>query len=124
MAAFVRFDRNYQEFVSELQPAHVQQWDALIAAYEKDKTLPDPYHWKPSGEFWNHVEASRADVLDTGLSEADIRVQLAKEEEADADAGNVALHEVTPSTMVATLLDLEEQQYVLRCVTPSTVILT
>lgn len=112
MAAFVRFDRNYQEFMSELQPAHVEQWNTLITAYEKDKTLPDPYHWKPSGKSCSRGGASRADLLLTDLSEADIRVQLAKKEEADADAGNIALHEVTPSTMVAMLLDLEEQQYV------------
>ena len=51
VAAFVRFDRAHQDFVSELQPAHVAEWDAQIVAYEADPTLPDPYYWKSSGMF-------------------------------------------------------------------------
>ena len=45
------------------------------------------------------------------MSEAEIRVQLAVEEEKEANEGKEVLHEVTPAMMIATLLDLEEQQY-------------
>lgn len=45
-----------------------------------------------------------------GMSEAEIRVQLAKEEEEEANTGKFTLHEVTPSNLIANLLDLEEQQ--------------
>lgn len=46
------------------------------------------------------------------MSEAQIRAELAAEEEQEVHAGNVSLHEVTPVTMMTTLLDLEDQQYV------------
>ena len=51
VAGFLRFDRSYQEFTTELQPAHVRQWNEQIEAYEADTSLPDPYHWKPDGKF-------------------------------------------------------------------------
>ena len=44
------------------------------------------------------------------MSEAEIRMQLMLKEEEDANRGTVPLHEVTPASMLATLLDLEEQQ--------------
>lgn len=44
------------------------------------------------------------------MSKAEIRLELAKEEEQEANDGRVNLHKVTPATMVANLLDLEEQQ--------------
>lgn len=44
------------------------------------------------------------------MSEAEIRLQLATKEDEAANAGNIPLHEVTPASMLATLLDLEEQQ--------------
>ena len=44
------------------------------------------------------------------MSEAEIRVQLAVEEEKEVNSGKTVLHEVTPATMIASLLDLEEQQ--------------
>lgn len=62
VAAYVRFDRVYQEFVAELQPAHVQQWDRQITAYEADTSLPDPYHWKPAGTS-SLLQASTYDIL-------------------------------------------------------------
>lgn len=43
------------------------------------------------------------------MSESEIRLQLVTEEEAVADK-TPSLHEVTPASMIATLLDLEEQQ--------------
>ena len=57
VAAFVRFDRQYQEFVAELQPSHVKDWDDLIKGYEQDPTsTPDPYYWKATGEFHSAAE--------------------------------------------------------------------
>lgn len=58
------------------------------------------------------------------MTEADVRLQLAREEEEDAARGTVNLHEVTPLGMVATLLDLEEEQCVIvRSVTESLLII-
>lgn len=47
-------------------------------------------------------------ALSLGMSEAEVRLQLAREE--DEHATDVTLHEVTPASMLANLLSLEEQQ--------------
>lgn len=48
----------------------------------------------------------------SGISEADVRRQLAEEASQAADEGEPLLHEVDPSAMLIMLLDTEEQQYV------------
>lgn len=48
-----------------------------------------------------------------GLTEAQIRVKLAQEEEQDAADGNPSLHRVTPSSMLVEMLEIEELQCVL-----------
>ncbi|GJF00807.1 CxC2 domain-containing protein [Phanerochaete sordida] len=92
-AGFVKFDRLHETFVADLQPSHVAEWTKTVLAYEQDRSQPDPYYWKS-----------------TGMSESEIRIQLLREEEADANRGNVPLHEVTPAAMLSALLDLEDQQ--------------
>ena len=42
------------------------------------------------------------------MSEAEVRLQLAREE--DEQAGELTLHEITAASMLANLLSLEEQQ--------------
>jgi hypothetical protein len=41
---------------------------------------------------------------------ADVRLELAREEAADADHGNESAHEITASLFLARGLELEEQQ--------------
>lgn len=48
----------------------------------------------------------------TGLTEMEVRLQFAKEEEEDARKGVPALHDVSPSGFVTAGLELEEQQCV------------
>ena len=49
-AGYAKFDRLYEAFKADLQPSTVEEWDAVITAYEADPSLPDPYYWKPTGE--------------------------------------------------------------------------
>ncbi|EKM49373.1 uncharacterized protein PHACADRAFT_33448 [Phanerochaete carnosa HHB-10118-sp] len=93
VASFSRFNRAHQEFVQELQPSHVAKWDTQILMYKADSTLPDPYYCTLSG-----------------MSKAEIWLKLAQEEENTANNGHVMLHEITPATIIANLMDLEEQQ--------------
>ena len=41
----------------------------------------------------------------------DVRLELAKEEAAEAARGRVSPHDITLTTFLTTALDLEEQQY-------------
>ena len=43
------------------------------------------------------------------MSEAEIRLKLAQEDEDDAARGKLSLHEVTPASTLAALLDIEDQ---------------
>ncbi len=45
-----------------------------------------------------------------GPTEAEIRLQLAEEEDFEAADGHPCLHKVTPSAMVAELLEIEDAQ--------------
>ena len=46
------------------------------------------------------------------MSEAEIRAELAREDEDEANNGGESLHEMSPSAFVSALLDLEDQQCV------------
>jgi len=50
----------------------------------------------------------------------DVKLELAKEEEADAGRGIIRSHETSPSTFLTVGLDLEEQQYVALLFEPMT----
>ena len=45
-----------------------------------------------------------------GLTESEIRLRLAQEDDDDVAAGKLSLHDVTPASMLMMLLDLEDQQ--------------
>ena len=45
-----------------------------------------------------------------GLTEAEIRLQLAEEEDVEAAEGNPSLHKMTPSAMLVELLEIEDAQ--------------
>lgn len=44
------------------------------------------------------------------MTEADIRYQLAQDDEKDVTNGNPTLHTVTPAALIMELLDIESQQ--------------
>lgn len=45
-----------------------------------------------------------------GLTENEIKLQLAEQEDKDAATGKPSLHKVTPSSMLVELLEIEELQ--------------
>lgn len=46
----------------------------------------------------------------SGLIESQIKAKLAEEEDAEAARGRLSLHKVTPSSMLAELLEIEDLQ--------------
>ncbi|KAJ7797034.1 hypothetical protein B0H14DRAFT_3093238 [Mycena olivaceomarginata] len=75
------------------QADRVQRWKQMVEEFEADATKKNPYEMKI-----------------TGLTEMEVRLQFAKDEEEGAKLGVPALHEVTPSGFIAAGLELEEQQ--------------
>ncbi|KAJ7138999.1 hypothetical protein C8R44DRAFT_938433 [Mycena epipterygia] len=89
--------RNFQEealatFTAN-QLEHVAEWKAMIDAFNDDDTKPNPYELPKSG-----------------VSEHDVRLQLAEEEAKDLSP----IHNVSPSAFIRAGLELEEQQRRLR----------
>ncbi|KAJ7071748.1 hypothetical protein B0H15DRAFT_793361 [Mycena belliarum] len=75
------------------QSDRVPQWKAMVDAFEKDGTQKNPYE---------------AEIK--GLTEMQVRLQLAAVEDKEVEAGVPAVHEVSPSTFIAAGLDLEDEQ--------------
>ncbi|KAJ7834834.1 hypothetical protein B0H13DRAFT_1653010 [Mycena leptocephala] len=75
------------------QADRVPEWKRMVEEFEKDETKKNPYTME--------VE---------GLTEMEVRLQFAKEEEEDALKGVPALHDVTPSGFINAGLGLEEEQ--------------
>ncbi|TDL14069.1 hypothetical protein BD410DRAFT_687969, partial [Rickenella mellea] len=86
----------FEELSSSLPAALVSKWVAMVEAWEADNSQPNPYLAQPRN----------------GTSLAAVKLDLAKQEAADAAAGTISLHEVTASVFLSTGLELEDQQYV------------
>ncbi|KAJ6518038.1 hypothetical protein C8R47DRAFT_960048 [Mycena vitilis] len=94
-AARIEQARQREAFTSfSVQQAdRVPVWKQMVEDFEKDPSATNPY----TSEI-------------KGLTEMEVRLQFAKEEEEEAAKGVPALHEVTPSAFITAGLDLEEQQ--------------
>ena len=44
------------------------------------------------------------------MTESDIRLKLARDDEEDVTNGTMSLHAITPSALIMELLDIEDQQ--------------
>ncbi|KAJ7856413.1 hypothetical protein B0H13DRAFT_1902672 [Mycena leptocephala] len=80
------------EFSSH-QPERVPEWKAMVLAFELNNTKLNPFELKVKG-----------------LTEAQVRLQFSKEEDAEIARGVPSVHDVSPSSFVAAGLDLEEEQ--------------
>ncbi|TDL22048.1 hypothetical protein BD410DRAFT_815199 [Rickenella mellea] len=83
----------FREFSATFSAESITKWDEMIEAWHADSTKPDPYK-----------DSAKATTL------ADVRLALVNDEAVQAASGNLALHNVTPSSFLHTGLDLEEQQ--------------
>ncbi|KDQ23709.1 hypothetical protein PLEOSDRAFT_1048587 [Pleurotus ostreatus PC15] len=81
------------EIFSSKQAERIDTWKAMVSAFEADGSKPNPY------EIPSH-----------GITEADVRLRLAKLESEDAGKGVPALHEVGPSGFIVEGLEIEETQ--------------
>ncbi|KAF7796504.1 hypothetical protein EIP86_007682 [Pleurotus ostreatoroseus] len=88
-----KYARLLEEFTREIAKTDTDTWTAQVLAWEKDPKKSDPYYIVPSG-----------------MTEAQIRLQLAEEDEQDAVEGIITLHNVSPASMIMELLDIEEKQ--------------
>ncbi|KAJ7075019.1 hypothetical protein B0H15DRAFT_792382 [Mycena belliarum] len=77
----------------EQQTLRVPAWKEMVHNYEAGVSEKSPY-----------------DLTITGLTEADVRLQFAEDDAAEAARGVPVLHDVSPSAFIAAGLDLEGEQ--------------
>ncbi|KAJ7820776.1 hypothetical protein B0H14DRAFT_2599756 [Mycena olivaceomarginata] len=85
---------------TENQAEHVARWKVMVEEFEKDQENPLDARTKP-----NPYELPKS-----GLSENDVRLELAHEEAAEQERGVLPINNVSPSAFILAGLDLEEQQ--------------
>ncbi|KAJ7700970.1 hypothetical protein B0H14DRAFT_2648615 [Mycena olivaceomarginata] len=78
---------------TENQGEHVEEWVAMVLAFEADGTSPNPYELPKSG-----------------ANEHDVRLECVEEEAAEQERGVLPINNVSPSAFIIAGLDLEEQQ--------------
>ncbi|KAJ6567649.1 hypothetical protein DFH09DRAFT_1314164 [Mycena vulgaris] len=81
------------EAFSAQQAEHVPGWLKIVADFEKDPSMKNPYETKI-----------------VGLTEAQVQLQFSEEEAKCIEMGIPALHNVSPSGFIYAGLELEEQQ--------------
>ncbi|KAJ3552075.1 hypothetical protein NM688_g4347 [Phlebia brevispora] len=93
IAERAHYQQLYDDFVSGIPKEKAAEWIKQVIAWERDCSQPDPYYIEP-----------------TGMTEADIRLKLAQEDDEEAACGHLSLHSITPAVMLMELLDIEHQQ--------------
>lgn len=107
----------HRGFTQTIDPKLVNEWEIMCQKWENDrvpKTAKNPYHTEGLSEsFGPPTLLPSMQLLTTtclGLSEADVRKELAKEEEARLSNGGYALHQTSPAAFLSLGLELEDLQ--------------
>lgn len=107
-------DRIYDDFCGQLQPENLTAWIAQAVTWEKDPSLPSPYHIPSDGrhcEFLMITFQLGLTYQYTGMTEAEVKAQLLEDEETGQLDGEVTRGtQVTATTVLIAMFDMEEQQ--------------
>jgi hypothetical protein len=102
----------FYKFSSTFPSQTVQKWEAMVLAWKGDKSQPNPYRETASGSPYCFIVSSLIVYILLATTLQDVRLELAREEAAEAARGSTSPHKVTLTTFLTTALELEEQQYV------------
>ena len=102
----------FSDFRSKLDAENVRAWEAEVEAYEQDpKTQRDPYFRETTGKKPANTRNRLTEMgLVLGVTEAEARLQLAEEDSLALEAGEVALHDLSPAGMILEMLEIEDLQ--------------
>ena len=93
------------------QGAHTVEWEQMVITWEADHSKPDPYVVVKSGKYQPLRNISYTDLITIGLTEADVKLLLAKQEEDLVSQGVPPLHEKwNASAFIIAGLGLEDLQ--------------
>ena len=103
----------HRGFTASLEEATVAKWETTCIDWEQDelpKTKPNPYHIEGTCRYSNVRYLHLTDILLVATTEAQVRKELAAEEEHHLRDGGISLNDTTPSGFLTSGLDLEDTQ--------------
>lgn len=114
--------RNLEQASSSVPPDLLNEWLRMFEEYYDDPAGAENIFAEAEiGTSYPHSPSASALTFCVVTTLADIRLELAQQEMADATSG--LAHEVTPSAFLTLGFDLEEQQYV-KCTVAHALMLT
>ena len=105
-----RHQKAHDDFNRTLpNPSYQERWTAMVVAWEKDKTKPNPYFTEKTGmsPFDRGLLSAKMKLVPT---EAEVRFRLQEDERRAIADGNVKIHETSATSLLAAGLALEESQ--------------
>jgi hypothetical protein len=100
---FVKFDATFKR-------ATVEVWEKMVQEWERDNEKPNPYAEPINSTYFIYSSMYCLMCIPLATTEHDIRLQLLEEEVADSSQGVLLPHDTSPSLVLRTGLELEEQQ--------------
>jgi hypothetical protein len=100
----------FTQFNATFPPAVVDKWEKMVAEWDADKSKKNPYEEPLVGELHICCYGYHLSIIYVGTTMAEVRLELANEEDADAARGNESLHDISAGKWLSIGLDIEEQQ--------------
>lgn len=100
----------FDKFSATFSETTVKEFERRVAAWDADNTQPNPYEEPIAGMPLSCNRRICVFMLCLGTTTADVKLELAREEAADAARGVVRAHDVSISAFLTQALDIEEQQ--------------
>jgi hypothetical protein len=109
-------------FSATFKPETVEKWEKLVREWEQDNTKVNPYAEPVNSMYFgfHQLRTPFDSRLPLATTERDIRLQMVKEEEAEASRGILPPHDISPSLFLHAGLELEQQQSVIFMTTSCT----
>lgn len=99
----------FDKLSASIDPKTTEKWEAMVAAWEDDQSKPNPFEEAKNSTSISSVGGIQS-YLVLAVTSAQVRKQLVEEEAAAARLGEFAAHDVSPSALIHTGLELEEYQ--------------
>ena len=102
----------YQQLTSTFSTELIKKWENKVEKWENDLSAPNPYTEPAIGNEISLILSNVSDGGILGLTLQDVRLELSKEEAAEASSSNCQTHKVSLTGFLTMGLELEDRQYV------------
>lgn len=103
---------SFRVICKALEPALLSKWRKEVAEWKKDRQGPCPYEAPLIGKSIIRVSFDRSRIFAEGLSEAEVRRRLDREELDELKAGRAGVEGTSQTAFLVAGMRLESMQYV------------